>query len=84
MGTFDRDTHYLLLYLCINKNDKDMTRNYYLRFTDSSDSKKVTHELYRTILHKSLLNGYFDKQVFHRYGATLYLSITNLTFLTII
>ena len=72
-----------MLYLCINKNDKVMTRNYYVRFFDSSASVEVSHDFYRKALHNSLLNGFFVKQVFHRFGATLYLDMTRFLYLKI-
>lgn len=65
-----------MLYLCINKNDKDMSLNYYIQTLDSNKSQQVTYEVYTKLYVPAFRRGLILSKVRHRFGVTLKLDCT--------
>lgn len=60
-----------MLYLCINKNDKDMTLNYYIQTLDSKKSLQVTFDVYTKLFVSAFRRDRILSRVRHRFGVTL-------------
>lgn len=82
-GTFDRDWYYLMLYLCINKNDKDMklvnTYSYYKEvprtYDKSNNVARVFIEEYKTFYSVTVrFEGYACSSI---YGLRVSKKLTN-------
>lgn len=61
-----------MLYLCINKNDKDMM-NYYVK-SPFGRSRKLCYEDYCEYFREAVRQHVPFYERFHRYGCTLFLS----------
>lgn len=65
-----------MLYLCINKNDKVMSLNYYIQTLDSTKSQQVTFEVYTKLFVSAFRRDRILSKVRHRFGVTLKLDCT--------
>ena len=68
----------------IPKTHKVMARNYYLRFPEFTKSIKVSFVQYEEAKAYSWHYNFYVGEQYHRYGKTLTLSITRLSYLSII
>ena len=65
-----------MLYLCINKIDKDMKLNYYIQTLDSNKSQQVTFEVYTKLFISAFRRDLILSRVRHRFGVSLRLDCT--------